>query len=55
MWNRQSAGGKRRRRIFTFPMADFFNAGTDAWRAEAWQIIKACSNLDWLILTKRQS
>src|SRR5262245_21863280 len=34
-------------------MSDFFHEGADAWRAEAWSIIKACSNLDWLILTKR--
>ena len=23
------------------------------WRPEAWQIIRACDHLDWLILTKR--
>jgi protein gp37 len=34
-------------------MSDFFHEGADDWRAEAWDVIKACRNLDWLILTKR--
>ncbi len=34
-------------------MSDFFHPGADAWRDEAWEIIRACINLDWLILAKR--
>src|SRR5262249_55521643 len=38
---------------FTCSMSDFFHQGADAWRPEAWKIIRACRNLDWLVLTKR--
>ena len=34
-------------------MSDFFHDGADAWRDEAWTVIRKCQNLDWLILTKR--
>lgn len=34
-------------------MSDFFHEGADQWRSEAWQVIRDCPNLDWLILTKR--
>jgi protein gp37 len=34
-------------------MSDFFHPGADAWRPEAWGVIRACTNLDWLVLTKR--
>ena len=52
-WNRQAAERGARARTFTCSMSDFFHRGADAWRAEAWEIIKRCTNLDWLILTKR--
>jgi protein gp37 len=34
-------------------MSDFFHEDTDKWWDEAWNVIAECSNLDWLILTKR--
>ena len=34
-------------------MSDFFHPEADAWRDEAWEIIRTCENLDWLIFTKR--
>jgi len=34
-------------------MSDFFHPEADAWRDEAWDIIRECDWLDWLILTKR--
>lgn len=52
-WNRQAAKAGTRRRVFTCSMSDFFHPGADAWRDEAWEIIRQCENLDWLILTKR--
>ena len=52
-WDRRAAKLGERHRVFTCSMSDFFHQGADAWRPEAWQIIKACTNLDWLILTKR--
>ncbi|MHC2068128.1 DUF5131 family protein [Bremerella sp. T1] len=52
-WNRAAIGTGERLRIFTCSMSDFFHPGADKWRCEAWAIIQACQNLDWLILTKR--
>ena len=52
-FNRKAIKAGERRRVFTCSMSDFFHPGADAWRAEAWEIIRACENLDWLILTKR--
>jgi len=52
-WNRRAEKLGERHRVFTCSMSDFFHPGADEWRPEAWSIIKACSNLDWLILTKR--
>jgi protein gp37 len=52
-WDRAAARAGERHRVFTCSMSDFFHEGADQWRPEAWQVIKACTNLDWLILTKR--
>lgn len=52
-WNKLAAKRGIRERVFTCSMSDFFHEGADHWRDEAWGIIKACSQLDWLILTKR--
>ena len=41
------------KRVFTCSISDFFHAKADAWRDEAWRIIKKSSRLAWLILTKR--
>ena len=43
----------RRVRVFCSSLTDFFLAEADGWRAEAWDTIRQCSNLDFLILTKR--
>jgi protein gp37 len=52
-WNSQATESGNRLRIFTCSMSDFFHPAADPWREEAWAIIQACENLDWLILTKR--
>lgn len=39
--------------IFTCSWSDFFIEEADPWRAAAWKIIKATSQHEWLILTKR--
>lgn len=51
-WNRDGIVEMERWRIFTCSMSDFFHPGADAWRPDAWKTIKACDQLDWLILTK---
>ncbi len=52
-WNRKAEQDGTRLRIFTCSMSDFFHEGADLWRGDAWKVIKECSQLDWLILTKR--
>ena len=52
-WNAAARRAKQRRRVFTCSMSDFFHAGADSWRPDAWDIIRVCRELDWLILTKR--
>jgi protein gp37 len=43
----------RRVRVFVSSLTDFFLVQADGWRAEAWDTIRQCTNLDFLILTKR--
>ena len=52
-WNRMAESEGCRHFVFTCSMSDYFHPGADAWRDEAWAVIRACSNLDWLVLTKR--
>src|SRR4051812_5023446 len=52
-YDRRAREAGERHRVFTCSMSDFFHPGADAWRDGAWEIIKACKNLDWLMLTKR--
>lgn len=44
----------RRRRVFVSSMSDFYDNQVDPqWRADAWDVIRQCPDIDWLILTKR--
>lgn len=43
----------RRVRVFCASLTDFFLKEADPWRSEAWEVIRRCTNLDFLILTKR--
>ena len=52
-WNRAAEQAGRRVRVFTCSMSDFFHAGADDWREEAWSVIRDCQSIDWLVLTKR--
>ena len=52
-WQRQAELSNKRLRIFTCSMSDFFHPAADEWRDEAWDVIRECDRLDWLILTKR--
>lgn len=52
-WDRLAKMANVRRRVFTCSMSDFFHPGADEWRPEAWRVIRECSHLDWLVLTKR--
>jgi protein gp37 len=52
-WERLAKQQGRRFRVFTCSMSDFFHKGADEWRPEAWEVIRKCPSLDWLVLTKR--
>ena len=43
----------RRMRVFTCSWSDFFHPEADAWRGEAWDLIRRNPEYDWQILTKR--
>lgn len=44
---------KTPRRVFTCSWSDWFHEGADAWRDEAWEIIRRTPHLTYQILTKR--
>jgi protein gp37 len=52
-WNRQAEAQGVRRRVFVCSWSDFFHRGADEWRAEAYDVMVACTSLDFQILTKR--
>lgn len=56
-WNRKApimaAELGRRVRVFCASLTDFFIQEADEWRGEVWEVIRQCSDMDWLILTKR--
>ena len=51
--NQTAIKANRRDRVFTCSLSDFFHPEADCWRADAWQVIRDCKQLDWLILSKR--
>jgi protein gp37 len=52
-WQREAERDGRRYRVFTCSLSDFFHPGADAWRPEAWSIIRSTPNLTYQVLTKR--
>lgn len=42
-------------RVFTCSWSDFFIAAADAWRPEAWEVIRNTPHLTYQVLTKRAS
>ena len=52
---REASAAGVRKRVFCGSMFDFFEAHptNDATRPAMWDLIRACPNLDWQILTKR--
>src|SRR5882757_10316078 len=44
----------RRRRVFCASLADVFDNQVDAeWRADLFELIRRCDQIDWQLLTKR--
>jgi protein gp37 len=53
-WNRDAAAAGEVRRIFTLSLGDFWdNRVPPSWRAEALDLMRRCTSLHWLVLTKR--
>ncbi len=52
-WARAARRRQARQCVFTCSWSDFFIEDADAWRAEAWEIIRQTPELIYLILTKR--
>lgn len=54
-WNRKAAADGVRRRVFCASMADVFEDRPELVepRVQLWRLIRACPDLDWLLLTKR--
>jgi protein gp37 len=52
-WNRRAAEKGVKELVFTCSMSDFFHKDADAWRPEAWEVIRRCPNLIFQVLTKR--
>jgi len=52
-WQKKAAALGKTDMVFTCSWSDFFHEGADAWRAEAWAVIRRCPNLTFQILTKR--
>lgn len=52
-WQREAEQGSDQRLVFLASWSDFFIKDADAWRAEAFDIIRRCPLLTFQILTKR--
>jgi protein gp37 len=52
-WQRECVKTGKREMVFTCSWSDFFIEDADAWRPEAWAVIKRTPNLTYQILTKR--
>ena len=52
-WNRKAKIAGSVNKVFTCSLSDFFHPEADDWRPAAWEVIRSCDALDWLILTKR--
>jgi protein gp37 len=52
-WQKAAEAAGRKEIVFTCSLSDFFLPEADAWRPEAWDIIKRSPNMIWMILTKR--
>jgi protein gp37 len=50
---RRAEKEQRRYKLFTCSLSDFFHSGADEWRPAAWDVIRKCPSVDFLVLTKR--
>ena len=53
-WHRAAQAAGVRAKVFVASLADVFDNQADpVWRADLWDLVRACDGLDFLLLTKR--
>jgi protein gp37 len=52
-WQRKAEAAGRTELVFTCSWSDWFHEDADAWREEAWAVVRRCPNLVFQVLTKR--
>ncbi len=52
-WNEEAARAGRIDKVITCSLSDFFHEAADAWRPDAWELIRRCPSLHFQILSKR--
>lgn len=52
-WQAECEAKGEIKKVFTCSWSDWFHEAADAWREEAWSIVRDCPNLIFQILTKR--
>jgi len=52
-WQKEAAAAGKREMVFTCSWSDWFIEQADAWRPDAWKVVRDCPNLIFQILTKR--
>src|SRR5262249_9121833 len=52
-WQKRAAAEGHTALVFTCSWSDWFHEGADAWRDEAWDVVRRCPDLTFQILTKR--
>jgi protein gp37 len=52
-WQKKAEAAGRTDLVFTCSWSDWFHADADAWRPEAWAVVRRCPNLVFQVLTKR--
>lgn len=52
-WEKRLAAEDRRELVFTCSWSDWFHEDADAWRGDAWAIVRSTPHLTYQILTKR--
>ena len=52
-WQKEAQAAGKQELVFTCSWSDWFHTDADAWRDDAWAVVKKCPNLIFQILTKR--
>ena len=52
-WDAVAAEAGKPALVFTCSLSDWFHEAADAWRPEAWEVIRSCPHLRFQVLTKR--